>query len=595
MGLVALTSYAGTRAALAAQAGDEGRRALLEAEDRFADRDLPGARAALAGAARAFDRADGHLGALGPLRWVARSTPLLRVQVRAVDDLVAAGSLLAAAGDRLADAAGGVLEPEREDLAVSDALAALREIQAATRSGRADLEKAVTRIEGLRGVRLLGPLATARDGLLERVPEVRERARLADEGMEALVAFAGGDGPRRYLFLSQNPDEPRPTGGFVGTFGVLVADGERLRLERYEDIGRWRPPLPAPSVPVEEAPTPFRVPDRPIPQTIHNVNATAHFPAAAELAMSMWAQAGEEPVDGVVSFAPEFLARLLEVLGPVRVAAYDDTIDAANLIERLAFHTHRPEVLDRPDRKAFLAALAEVVLEALLDAPASRWEDLIVAIGDGFDAREAMAWAPDSRVEAALADREWDGTLPEALGDFVHLTEFAYLTKAGRGWQRTFDHEVNLRADGSGRSVTSVTVENTLPFDSGSRLNIDSLSYLVLYGPEGASFAADASDPPYALEPPLSGHPAVGILAAAPPLGSTTVTLAWNAPRLALERVDGRWEYRLTWPRLPGRDGDRLRLRVELPPGWRWAGDPPPREITVGDRDYRGTWLIVGG
>jgi hypothetical protein len=56
---------------------------------------------------------------------------------------------------------------------------------------------------------------------LARLPEVAAGA--------AEAAVMGDDCPRRYLLMSQNPAEVRPTGGFIGTYGVLAT--EQLGLE----------------------------------------------------------------------------------------------------------------------------------------------------------------------------------------------------------------------------------------------------------------------------------------------------------------------------------------------------------------------------
>ena len=42
----------------------------------------------------------------------------------------------------------------------------------------------------------------------------------------------------------------------------------------------------------------------------------------------------------MVSFTPAFLARILQVLGPVPVESFDETVTADNLIERLDYYTH---------------------------------------------------------------------------------------------------------------------------------------------------------------------------------------------------------------------------------------------------------------
>jgi hypothetical protein len=59
-------------------------------------------------------------------------------------------------------------------------------------------------------------------------------------------------------------------------------------------------------------------------------------------------------------------------------------------------------------------------------------------------------------------------------------SEFEYASKNGRDLRRTYDHDVQLNADGSARITTKVTIRNT--GDPG-RFNEISLSCLSLYGP----------------------------------------------------------------------------------------------------------------
>ena len=52
-----------------------------------------------------------------------------------------------------------------------------------------------------------------------------------------------------------------------------------------------------------------------------------------------------------------------------------------------------------------------------------------------------------------------------------------------------------LRADGSAHVTTRVTINNTLPPNYGydGTLNIDSLSFVTIYGPNGATLAATSA------------------------------------------------------------------------------------------------------
>ena len=138
-----------------------------------------------------------------------------------------------------------------------------------------------------------------------------------------------------------------------------------------------------------------------------------------------------------------------------------------------------------------------------------------------------------------------------------------------------------------------MTIANTLPPDYGYNhvLNIDSLSFVTVYGPNGASLGA-GSDPPDASSPPLSGHPSASWFESADPESSTSFTVAWNVPHLLTPASDGASLYQLRFMRLAAHDGDVLHLHVTLPPGWRWDGSAPPATSTL-NTDVNGVWRLV--
>lgn len=585
-------ALAAVRTLQAATAGLAGKRSLLAAEREMNPQRLDSARAHLREAEASFTRMRRHIRGLGPLHPVARITPLVRVQLRGVEAFGDAGILVSRAGRQLADVTSELVSPTEGQLPISRALNQLEQVRESLGAGVTALEIAIRRVEALDGYRLLGPLGGARADLSRSLDRIAGRAVSAREGLDAVIAFAGGGGPRRYLLFSQNPDEVRPTGGYMGTYGVLGARSEGLALERYEPTENWTGTHPDAVVPRDQVPSPFRFFDGDRGrQSLANVNATPDWPTVARLAVDVWQRGGEAPVDGVLSATPAFLARVLAVVGPVAIPRFDEVVTAQNVVERFDFYTREFEEATPRGRlrKTFVAELVRAVLDRALSAPPSQWIGLGAALGRSLEAREVMAWSTDKAVTNVLVNRAWDGTLPSLGGDFVYDSEFEYAAKNGRSLQRTFDHHVQLQADGSALITTTLTLTNS----EGPRpTNPSSLAYHTLYGPVGAT-VHDSSDPHGMTEPPINGHPSVGWFRAAPPLGTTTVKVAWQAPGIARHLDDGSWVYGLWFMHLPHHTGDVLNLQVDLPPGARWEGPAPPAQSSL-NSDVVGTWRFSG-
>lgn len=575
----------------AASAAQRGKAALTRAESSLSARDLAAARVDLTAASRAFAETRTEIKALGPVSGVARRIPVLADQVKAVDTFAAAGSSLSQAAEPLVDAADAIIHPADDQIPVSAAMDALRGTAASLGPAAAAISQASDQVTALRGHFLLGPLARARDDLATRLPKIKARAVAAEDGLSSLIAFAGGDSPKRYLFLSQNPDEVRPTGGFIGTYGVLTATGGKLTLERYDAIENW-PGYNTAVVPPDQAGIPFRFNTPPKPKTLANVNTGPDWPEAAQLAANLWKAGGEAPVDGVISFTPGFMARVLAVVGPVTIASYGETVTAGNVVERLDFETHHVTPPDGTNRKAFVAAVAEAVMQKLLNAPASKWEPLGTAVGQAFAAKEALAWSSDPQVAASLRSRGWDGAFRPPSGDFFFNSEFEYAAKNGRAIQRVYDHHVSLRADGSARITTKLTLTNNDPPDEFSN-GRGTLAYMTVYGPGGAVLDQSASDAFGFPEAPVAGHPATGWFKGAPPSGGqTTLTVVWDVPNVAKEE-HASLRFDLHWMHLPDHTGDVVNLSFDLPPGWHWKGGAPPTQFNL-DRDFAGSWVLAG-
>ncbi|MDX6704481.1 MAG: hypothetical protein QOI48_327 [Solirubrobacteraceae bacterium] len=558
-------------------------RALHSAGDRLRDGEPDAAARDLGRARHEFERVRGHVQALRSLLGAAGRIPVVDDQACGADTLAIAGLLATRAGMRIASAAG----PASSRGGARDVVRELRRVRFAAVAARGDVAAALGRVRSLRDVRLVGPVGAAATSALRSLLRLRRRLRGGVEDLSALVTFLGGDGPRRYLVLSQNPAEPRPGGGFIGTYGVLaVADG-RPRLERYRSIESWYRAHREAQIAPADAPLVFqRGPAR--PQTIANVNATPHWPASARLAAALWQRGGERRVDGVISFTPELVARALRILGPLRPRGYRRTVTAANVIETLDFYTHQARH-GATGRKRFVTALAHE-LTLRLATRGVRWPRLARAVGRGLAAREAVAWSRDAGVQRTLARHRFDGALPPASGDFFADAEFAGASKDGRGLRRRFDHVVALRADGSARIATTMTVGRP----AGSRATARPRavqSYVTLYGPRGGVLQP-SSDPPVGPEAAIAGHPAWAWLRATPPGAATSLRAVWEAPRVLVRGRGGALVYRLHWMRVPAHAGDVLRLDVRPPRGWHWAGRRPPRAVAL-RADVRESWRLT--
>jgi hypothetical protein len=187
----------------------------------------------------------------GPLWSLASAVPIAGDSIEATRGVVGVASAMVDIADR-AVTEGGELLGGGLDVQVDD--------------GQLDLGPLLEARQLLAGLPL-ERLSTARDRLAASDPrwapeEVlagrRDSLALADDtlatissGRELLAAlpgFLGAEGTRRYFLGVQTPAELRGTGGLIGYYAVLEADGGRLRLDgsdvydTFDDLEDEAPP-----------------------------------------------------------------------------------------------------------------------------------------------------------------------------------------------------------------------------------------------------------------------------------------------------------------------------------------------------------------
>ncbi|MFN0072018.1 MAG: DUF4012 domain-containing protein, partial [Chloroflexota bacterium] len=313
----------------------------------------------------------------------------------------------------------------------------------------------------------------------EKLPSAAGRLAL----MAELPTMLGIDGPRSYLILGQNADELRPSGGFIGTSGVMTFDRGKLTKSEY---GSSFSNALSPSV---------RVPP-PLPLSSHmsarywqfwESNWWPDFPSSARQAEYFHRQAGRESVDGVIAVNQEIIRTLLKVTGPIQVPDFGETVDASNVLSRMEFHVHEANYPD-PVRKKFVSSVFVGVMEQVHLLPRERIGDLSAAINDGFAEQNLQMWSADSDVQAVLGGLGWDGGLISTQSDYVHVVSANLgANKVNRDVRLEASYSVVPGSDGRLQVVLAVLFRNgRQSSDPGPYKTADYLNYVRVYVPRGA-------------------------------------------------------------------------------------------------------------
>jgi hypothetical protein len=185
--------------------------------------------------------------------------------------------------------------------------------------------------------------------------------------------------------------------------------------------------------------------------------------ATAEIIAQLYPHSGGRTLDGVFAADVIAVARLLDIIGPVRTSA-GVTLDADNAAEFLLNGQYG--FGDRPDRADLLEEVARTVVDELLGGSLPAPRELLDALGPMVEQGRLVGWAADDDDQALFERTGLDGGWPdEARGDAVAVAfnnsagnKLDYFLRASAHYDVVVD-----TATSSASGTVLVEVENRPP------------------------------------------------------------------------------------------------------------------------------------
>lgn len=325
----------------------------------------------------------------------------------------------------------------------------------------------------------------------KELPEWRLILTQTQEGMGILRGILGKKNRQTYLFLFQNNMELRPTGGFIGSYGLLTLEGGRLLDFEVQDVywadGQLRGHVDPPAKLKDFLGTAgwyFR-----------DSNWDPDFPTSA--ARGTWFLEKEigRQVDGVVGLNLFVAQRILGVFGEVELVDFQEKVNAQNFFEKAQFHNEVGFFPGSTAKKDFLGALSAALFEKLRQANEFQLAKIILASFQSLLQRDILVYLPDEQASKILAKLGWDGAIRngqcnqgerKCLFDYLLVNEANVgINKANYFLNRSLEVKTQMSESGQIEKKLTIFYENKSPSEifPGGRYK----SYLRIYVPEGST------------------------------------------------------------------------------------------------------------
>ncbi len=432
------------------------------------------------------------------------------------------------------------------------------------------------------------PKSKAED-YLSRLWSVRQTTGFFSNFLSLVPPVIGFSGKKTYLIVFQNNMELRPTGGFIGSYGLVSFDQGKMGELHVEDIytadgqlkGHVEPPFAIKTFLGQEH------------WYMRDSNWDPDFSVSGErLAWFLEKETGTV-VDGVVSLDLYAAASLLRVLGPIDLVDYHEKVSADTLFEKAQLHAQSDFFPGSTQKRDFLGSLSRSIITALssqtspLLGPA-----LMQELQGAFTQKHILVYLRDSKLEAVVQKLGIGGVLTQeqcvtvsCFSDFFYVVDSNLgVNKANAFVQKAVTVGTAFATDGSVTHHVSLLYQNHSPqgqtFPGGDYRNY--LRVLVPLGATVSNVFLDKESVSYKQKATYTykggdqvyftdqdeGRGMIEVFFEVPAGSERTLQIDYRVPgQLAFSAGSGA-TYTLTIPKQPGTNDDYLYTTVSYPSFW---------------------------
>lgn len=323
--------------------------------------------------------------------------------------------------------------------------------------------------------------------LKAKLPVINDLVKNFFDNSHIVADFLGANGARKYLFLFQNNQEMRPTGGFIGSYGVLDIDGSG-RVRNFFIDGIFNPDgqlldKVAPPKPIQKISVAW---------SLHDSNWFPDFPLSAQKAMLFYEKTGGPTVDGVITLTPTVIQKLFDITGPIEMPEYGVTLTKENFIQNIQYEVEIDYDKEENRPKKILSDLAPIILDRISQ---TRDAGTILAamdiLNEALKEKHILLYFSNSELQSIISDLGWSGEVLAAEDDYLSVINTNVNGFKTDGIvKEKISHEVKIHSNGEIIDTVAINRKHLGGNTDYEWWNKVSADYMRVYVPEGAELLA---------------------------------------------------------------------------------------------------------
>ncbi|MCK5416123.1 DUF4012 domain-containing protein [Candidatus Parcubacteria bacterium] len=265
-----------------------------------------------------------------------------------------------------------------------------------------------------------------------------------------------------FLLILQNNDELRPTGGFIGTYGILeVENSDILRLDIH-DV--YHMDMPVKDLFYEMPPEPIKTYLKTDQWFMRDANWSPNWPTSAK--RIEWFYENENALlpekdqinkfndkfDGVIGITPDFISSLLSVVGPITID--NEKYNEDNFHDLLQYQVEKgyiQEGVSSWHRKEVIGDIVKELKIKLFNLGPHGIYKVAKVVNEHLDKKDILFYVQDENLQELISAENWSGEVKEvdSSSDYFMVVDANMGSyKTDRVIDRNINYKVNQEIDG---------------------------------------------------------------------------------------------------------------------------------------------------
>lgn len=271
---------------------------------------------------------------------------------------------------------------------------------------------------------------------------------------QIMPTLAGYPEATNFLFVFQNNNELRPTGGFIGTYGLATTNNGELTKFKTHDV--YHLDWPAKEKLKIEPPQPIKKYLGQEYWFMRDANWSPNWPDSAKKIVWFYNQEAEanslpqEKFDLVIAITPKVVADLLRITGSITIRG--QAYSSENFTALLQENTEKNYTklgFSEFDRKEIVGEIARELEKRILMKTVEYWQDVSGVLADNLASKDILIFSFDSELASFLQEKKWAGAQSDFKGDYLGVVDAnLHALKTDAIINKNINYEVRETNDG---------------------------------------------------------------------------------------------------------------------------------------------------